>query len=74
MKKKNLLSLGIFILSLSVIQFTNGPVPDVHHLKCIGGTGEDNFLYIIKLKDVNYLSCGFTDSHDGDFDAKNGGE
>jgi hypothetical protein len=47
--------------------------PQVHHLKCIGGTGADNILYVIQLRDGNYLSCGFTDSHNGDFDAKNGG-
>jgi hypothetical protein len=70
---KNLLSAGILILTLNVMQFANGPVPDFHHLKCIGGTGEDNIYYIIKLRDGNYLSCGFTDSHNGDFDAKNGG-
>jgi hypothetical protein len=74
MKRKNLLYGSFLILSLSVItSFDKRQDPQVHHLKCIGGTGEDNILYVIKLRDGNYLSCGFTDSHNGDFDAMNGG-
>ncbi|HKC37544.1 MAG TPA: hypothetical protein VKB95_15820, partial [Chitinophagaceae bacterium] len=74
MKKKNLFFSSFLILSFSVLSpFENGQDPQVHHLKCIGGTGEDNIFYVIKLRDGNYLSCGFTDSHNGDFDAKNGG-
>lgn len=74
MKNKNLLYGSVVVLSLSMItSFQKRQDPQVHHLKCIGGTGKDNILYVIKLRDGNYLSCGFTDSHDGDFDAKNGG-
>lgn len=74
MKKKNLLFSSFLILSFSVLpQFENGQDPQVHHLKCIGGTGEDNILYVIKLRDGNFLSSGSTNSHNGDFDAKNGG-
>jgi hypothetical protein len=62
------------ILSLSIItSFEKKPEPQIHHLKCIGGTGEDGILYVIKLSDGNYLSCGYTDSQDGDFEARNGG-
>jgi hypothetical protein len=61
---------SILILSFSLLPLFE---PQVHHLKCIGGKGEDNIFYVIKLRDGNYLSCGFTESHDGDFDAKNGG-
>jgi hypothetical protein len=74
MKNKNLLFGSFLILSFSVLPpFEPGQDPQIHHLKCIGGTGEDNIFYVIKLRDGNYLSCGFTDSHNGDFDAKNGG-
>src|SRR6187200_861381 len=74
MKKKDLFFSSVLILSFSVLPlFENGQDPQVHHLKCIGGTGEENILYVIKLRDGNYLSCGFTDSHDYDFDAKKGG-
>ena len=74
MKKKNLLYSSFLILSLSIItSFEKSQEPQIHHLKCIGGTGEDNIFYVIKLRDGNYLSCGFTESHNGDFDAKNGG-
>lgn len=74
MKKKNLLYSSILILSLTIItSFEKSQEPQIHHLKCIGGTGEDNIFYVIKLRDGNYLSCGFTESHNGDFDAKNGG-
>ena len=60
--------------SILVLSFSLPPLPEptIHHLKCIGGTGKDDILYVIKLRDGNYLSCGFTDSHNGDFDAKNG--
>ena len=74
MKNNFFLYGSILILSVSVLPpFESGQDPQIHHLKCIGGTGEDNILYVIKLRDGNYLSCGFTDSHNGDFDAKNGG-
>jgi len=74
MKKKDLFISSFLILPFSLLPlFENGQDPQVHHLNCIGGKGEDNILYVIKLRDGNYLSCGFTDSHDGDFDAKNGG-
>jgi len=74
MKNRNLLFGSFLFLSFSVLPpFERGQDPQIHHLKCIGGTGEDYILYVIKLRDGNYLSCGFTESHDGDFDAKNGG-
>jgi hypothetical protein len=74
MNKKDFFLSSFLILSFSVLPlFENGQDPQVHHLKCIGGTGEENILFVIKLRDGNYLSCGFTDSHNGDFDAKNGG-
>src|SRR6186997_2791988 len=73
MKNKNLLFGCFLMLSFSILPpFENGQDPNVHHLKCIGGTGEDNIFNVIQLRDGNYLSCGFTDSHNGDFDAKNG--
>ena len=62
------------MLSFSLLPlFESVQDPQITHRKCIGGTGEENILYVIKLRDGNYLSCGFTDSHNGDFDAKNGG-
>lgn len=70
MKNNFVLYGSILILSFSLLPLFE---PQVHHLKCIGGKGEDNIFYVIKLRDGNYLSCGFTESHDGDFDAKNGG-
>jgi hypothetical protein len=74
MKNKSFFFSSFLILSFSVLPlFENRQDPQVHHLKCIGGTGEENIFYVIKLRDGNYLSCGFTDSHDGDFDAKNVG-
>jgi len=74
MKKKDLFFSSFLILSFSLLPpFENWQDPQVNHLKCIGGTGEDNTFYVIKLRDGNFLSCGFTDSHNGDFDAKNGG-
>jgi len=74
MKKKDLFFSSFLILSFSLLPpFENWQDPQVNHLKCIGGTGEDNIFYVIKLRDGNFLSCGFTDSHNGDFDAKNGG-
>lgn len=47
--------------------------PQIHWQMCIGGTGDENIFSIIKLKDGNFLYCGFTNSHNGDFDARNGG-
>jgi hypothetical protein len=74
MKKKNLFFCSFLILSFSVLPlFENEQEPQVHHLKCIGGTGEDNIFYVIKLRDGNYLSSGFTESHNGDFNAGHGG-
>ena len=74
MKNSTLLYGSILMLSFGLPPpFEAGQDPQIHHLKCIGGTGKEYILYVIKLSDGNYLSCGFTDSHDGDFDAKNGG-
>lgn len=65
---------SILILSFGVPSpFEPAQDPQIHHLKCIGGTGEENIFYVIKLRDGNYLSCGFTDSHNGDFSAGHGG-
>ncbi len=74
MKKKNLLYSSFLVLSLSIItSFEKRQEPQIHNMKCIGGTGTENIFYVIKLKDGNYLSCGFTDSHNGDFNVTNGG-
>ena len=73
MKNKNLLFGSFLILSFSVLPpLEPGQEPQIHHLKCIGGTGEDGIYYVIKLRDGNYLSCGYTDSKDGDFNVRNG--
>ena len=74
MKHKNLLYGSFLLISLfTITSFEKNPEPQIHHLKCIGGTGEDGIFYVIKLSDGNYLSCGYTDSQDDDFVAKNGG-
>jgi hypothetical protein len=74
MKNNFFLYGSILILSFSLLPaFESLEDPHIQNQKCIGGTGEDNIFYVIKLRDGNYLSCGFTDSHNGDFDAKNGG-
>jgi hypothetical protein len=74
MKNKNFLYGSFLVLSLSAItSFEKRQDPQVHHLKCIGGTGEENIFYVIKLGDGNYLSCGFTESHNGDFTSGQGG-
>ena len=74
MTKKFLLIPGFVILSML---FTYDPCnvisPQINWQICIGGTGEETILSMIKLKDGNFLYCGFTDSHNGDFDARNGG-
>ena len=74
MIKKFLLMPGFMVLSM-LITFDVGKEssPQINWQMCIGGTGEENILSMIKLKDENFLYCGFTDSHNGDFDAKNGG-
>jgi len=73
MKSKNILSKCLLLLSICGLPvFESGQDPQVHHLKCIGGRGEENIFYVIKLRDGNFLSCGFTESHDGDFDVRNG--
>ena len=65
---------GVVILSMSITcDVGKESSPQINWQICIGGTGEENFLYMIKLKEGNFLYCGFTDSHNGDFDAKNGG-
>ena len=74
MKNKNLLYGSFLVLSLSMItSFEKRQDSQVHHLKCIRETGEDNIFYVIKLRDGNYRSCEFTNSHNGDFDVKNCG-
>jgi hypothetical protein len=74
MKNNFFLYGSILILSFSLLPpFESWEDPHIQNQKCIGGTGEENIFYVIKLRDGNYLSCGFTDSHNGDFDAKNGG-
>ena len=72
MKNKNLLLGSFLILSINILPLLEtGQDPQLHHLRCIGGTGEDGILYVIKLRDGNFLSCGYTDSKDGDFDVRN---
>lgn len=74
MKNKSFLYGSILMLCFSVLlPFENRKDQPIQNQKCIGGTGEDKIFSVIKLRDGNYLSCGFTDSHNGDFDAKNGG-
>ena len=74
MRKKFLFMSGFVIFSML---FSYDPCnvisPQINWQMCIGGTGDENILYMIKLKEGNFLYCGFTDSHNGDFDAKNGG-
>ena len=73
MKKKNLLLKGFLILLLSVTcQFLNGQGQHVYWQKRIGGTGEESIFYMIKLIDGNYLSCGTTNSHNGNFNVNRG--
>jgi hypothetical protein len=73
MKKTNLFSIGILILLLSAVNLLiKEDAPHIHRQKCIGGTGDEIILYMIKLNDGNYLSCGYTDSHNGDFNANHG--
>jgi len=68
MKNNNLLFGSFLFLSFSVLPpFEPVQYPQIHHLKCIGGTGDEYILSTIKLADGNYLSCGFTNSRDGDF-------
>jgi hypothetical protein len=74
MIKKFLLMPCLMILSMQIIyEAGQESSPQINWQMCIGGTGEENILSMIKLKDGNFLYCGFTDSHNGDFDAKNGG-
>ena len=60
-------------LSAAGATLKNNQNIEVHHLKCIGGTGEDDIYNVIKLRDGNYLSCGFTESNNGDFNTGHGG-
>jgi len=47
--------------------------PPIQWQKCIGGTRDDYAQNaIIKLRDGNFLTCGSTNSHNGDFDANHG--
>ena len=74
MIKKFLFVPSLMILSMLITFDVNKESsPQTNWQMCIGGTGDENILYMIKLKDGNFLYCGFTDSHNGDFDAKNGG-
>src|SRR4051812_1367666 len=41
--------------------------PPIRWQKCIGGGRDDFSQNIIKLIDGNYLACGTTNSHNGDF-------
>jgi len=68
MKKQNLLQVTILILSMFIMNsFVKGQTPHIHRQKCIGGTKDEYILYMIKLSDGSFLSCGTTNSHDGDF-------
>src|SRR5690349_24185751 len=42
--------------------------PCIQWQKCIGGKRDDYAQNIIKLADGNFLSCGSTNSHNGDLD------
>ena len=51
MKNKNLLYGGFLVLSVSIMtSFEKDQDPKVHHLKCIGGTGEDGIFLCYKTK------------------------
>jgi len=66
MKNKTLLP-NLLILSLCLMsQFSNGQAPILKGQKCVGGSADDRLMHMIKLKD-GYLSCGDTQSQDGDF-------
>ena len=72
---KKFLWMPIVVILSILITFDVGKesCPQINWQMCIGGTGDENIFYLIKLTDGNFLYCGFTDSHNGDFDAKNGG-
>jgi hypothetical protein len=46
--------------------------PSICWQKCIGGKRDEYAQSIIKLADGNYLTCGITNSHTGDFNAIHG--
>ncbi|MEO7263409.1 MAG: hypothetical protein ABIW38_00785, partial [Ferruginibacter sp.] len=72
MKKNIIFPLIFLILSLTVMnQFAAGQAPHIHRQKCIGGTRDEYILYMIKLADGNYLSCGTSESQDADFKKTN---
>jgi gliding motility-associated-like protein len=49
---------------------TNG---ELRWQRCLGGTGEDTFKWIIQPTDETYVAFGFTDSNDGDVSGNHGG-
>ena len=72
MKKILTKVLALSILVCSANQPTNAQTPNIHWQKCLGGSGDDFAQNIIKLADGNYLTCGFTNSTDGNFNATHG--
>ena len=73
MKKLSQYITMTIIFSSSLFQFTNVPAPQINWQKSIGGTKEDYFLYVIQLRDGNFLYCGATESRNGDFIASGHG-
>jgi hypothetical protein len=73
MKKKFLLLPGCMVFSILMFyDISNNPAPEINWQKCIGGTKEDYFLYLIQLRDGNFLYCGATESRNGDFNRQPG--
>ena len=72
MKKILTKVLALSILICSANLPTNAQTPNIHWQKCLGGTEDDFAQNIIKLADGNYLTCGFTNSTDGNFNATHG--
>jgi hypothetical protein len=73
MKTINLLQAPILFLFLGGLhQFANSQAPPISWQKCIGGSGDEAIYNMIKLRNGNYLFCGYTNSTDGDIIATHG--
>ncbi len=67
-KKRYAFIVTTMMFSATIIAQT----PSIQWQKCIGGSKDEFIQNVIKLSDGNYLSCGNTNSHNGDFNAKHG--
>ncbi len=65
-------ALALSILICSAYLFSNAQAPNTQWQKCIGGSGDEFAQNIIKLSDGNFLTCGTTNSHNGNFNATHG--